>query len=291
MAIFKRNKYDTKKIDYQIFPDKAIDHFEAIVLRNSGNDWTSTMFRDAMMQYLIKDNMDIEIQAYQPAIVYLNGEHWGIHNIREKINEHFIAANRNVDSEKIDLLENDGVVINGDNTDYNSLIEFLKDNDVQESDNYAYVKDQMDIDNFMNYMVAQIYFDNTDWPGNNVKYWRLNDTKSKWRWIIYDTDFGFGMYNPNACSNNTLEFATEENGPGWPNPPCSTFLLRTLLENETFRHSFINHFADHLNTTFTATRVNEFIAQMKAGIEPEMIRHRQRWPRFCGKLEWRDRQT
>jgi hypothetical protein len=109
----------------------------------------------------------------------------------------------------------------------------------------------MHIDNFIRYEVAEIYFDNQDWPGNNIKFWKPK-TGGKWRWILYDTDFGFGLFNSGAYQNNTLAFATNPNGPGWPNPPWSTLFLRKLLINNSFRYEFINCFADYANTIFSS---------------------------------------
>ena len=36
--------------------------------------------------------MDLDYQAYQPAIVYINGRFWGLLNLREKINEQIAAG-------------------------------------------------------------------------------------------------------------------------------------------------------------------------------------------------------
>ena len=104
---------------------------------------------------------------------------------------------------------------------------------------------------FIDYNVAQIYFDNRDWPGNNIKFWRPKTKDGKWRWLLYDTDWGFGV---NAYGNggnqygyeyNTLEFATSptQTPNHHANPPWSTLLLRKLLENDEFKYDFINRFA------------------------------------------------
>ena len=276
LVIFARSRYGAGEIEYQIFPDKPIDKFEAIVLRNSGNDWLSTLFRDGMMQSLLKDT-DLDIQAYRPAVVFLNGQYWGILNIREKINEHFVAGNRDVDPENIDLLENDNWIIHGDNTHYQAMLDFIATQNMQLSATLDSIKTMMDVDNFMDYQIAQIYFDNTDWPGNNVKFWRPRIPGGRWKWIVFDTDFGFGLWDAVAYRNNTLEFATAVNGPNWPNPPWSTFLLRKLLENPQFKIDFINRCADHLNVTFHPQRVNQHIDAIKAMIEPEIQRHQARW--------------
>ncbi|HEX9972682.1 MAG TPA: CotH kinase family protein, partial [bacterium] len=276
LAIYARSHYGAGDIDYQIFPDKPITKFESFVLRNSGNDWQSTLFRDAMMQSLIRET-DVDIQAYRPAVVILNGVYWGIHNIREKISEHNLAAHRGIDPDNIDLLENNGAVIKGDATHYQAMLNYIATHDMKLSASYDAIKTMMDVDNFLDYEIAQIYFDNTDWPGNNIKFWRPRTADGRWKWIVFDTDFGFGLYNPDNYRNNTLAFATEPNGPDWPNPPWATFLLRKLLENPQFNIDFINRFGDHLNSIFLPSRVNQRIDAMKAVLEPEIQRHRAKW--------------
>ena len=282
MTVFARGIHGAKKIDYRLFNNRSENEFESFVIRNSGNDWfgeeweTGTMFRDILMTRLTR-NMDIEYMASTQSIVYINGKYWGIHNIREKISEHFIASNKGADPDKIDLLESNQIVLRGDDDHYANLISFLNSNNIRLEENYSFVKSQIDIQNFINYQVAQIYYDNRDWPGNNIKYWRPATPKGKWRWIIYDTDFGFGLWNPNDYNRNTLLFATESNGPHHPNPPWSTYLLRTLLLNQEFRQMFINSFADQINTSFISDSVIYLINMLKDNIDEEMYNHVERW--------------
>lgn len=276
LALYARDEYGINQFNYQLFNSKPLDSFESIILRNSGNDWNVTQFRDALISGLV-DKSGVDIQAYRPAVVYINGEYWGIHNTREKINEHFLSSNHEVDPDNIDLLENDGSVILGDASRYRQLIDFLSSHNLAVPANYDQVKSYMDIDNFINYQVTEIYCDNTDWPGNNLKFWRSQTPEGVWRWILYDTDFGFGLFDEYGYAHNTLEFATEENGPAWPNPPWSTFILRKLLENQNFRIDFINRFADLLNTCFLSSTVLDRINNIQYTIDTEMERHFAKW--------------
>lgn len=278
LAIFARGRYGFNAINYKLFDDLPFTEYQAFVLRNSGNDWVSTMFRDGLMTGLLND-IDVEHQAFKPAIVFINGAYWGIHNIREKVNEHFLAQHHNVNPDILDILELDGRVIQGNNEDYISLYSFIENNNLNDSANYKYVESKIDLNNFIKYFVSQIYFANTDWPGSNIKYWRNNEN-GKWRWILFDTDFGFGLFDANAFKHNTLAFATDTNGPNWPNPPWSTLFLRKLLENSSFKNDFINCFADFSNSIFKATLVNEKINLHKLKIESEIPRHAQRWNQF-----------
>ncbi|MBN2520789.1 MAG: CotH kinase family protein, partial [Bacteroidales bacterium] len=276
-ALYARSKYGAGSFNYPFFKNKTLDQFEAIVLRNSGNDWMYTMFRDAFIVTLIDG---VDHQAYQPAVIYLNGEYWGILNIREKINEHFVASNNNLEPDQIELLENNGNPIHGDANNYRNMLNFMRENDLSLDDNYKTMAQRIDINNFMKYLITEIYSNNTDWPGNNVKYWRPNMPGGRWRWILFDTDFGFGLYNPDfGYSENTLAFALEPYGPSWPNPPWSTELFRNLVKNESFKIDFINLFADNLNTILYPNNLNKRIDEYENILNDEMKYHFERWNR------------
>ena len=276
LAVYARRKYGVDHITYQLFPEKPIAEFESFVLRNSGNDWNQAFMRDALITGLVGDR-GIDTQAYRPVVVFINGVYWGIHDLREKVNEHFLASNHGVDPGNLDLLQGNRDVILGDGEHYQNMISFLETADISDSINYTALQSLMDIDNFINYEIAQIYCDNTDWPGNNIKYWREKTVAGIWRWILYDADFGFGLLDKNAASHNALEFATATDGPDWPNPPWSTFLLRKLLENEKFKIEFISQTADLLNANFESTHVIDRIKYLKSLVQPEMSRHLTRW--------------
>lgn len=278
LAIFARGRYGYSAIDYKLFDDLPFTQYQSFVLRNSGNDWNSTMFRDGLMTNIV-DDVDIDKQKFKPAVLFINGQYWGIHNIREKVNEHFLAQHNNVNADSLDLLESFAQLIQGDSSDYLALHSFIENNSMINASNYEFVKSKIDVNNFIKYFVSQIYFANTDWPGGNIKYWRKN-AAGKWRWILFDTDFGFGLFEPNPFMHNSLEFATAPNGPNWPNPPWSTLFLRKLLDNQSFKNDFINCFADFSNTVFKSSAVINKINYFKSVIESEIPRHIQRWNAF-----------
>jgi len=284
LAIFARNEYGTGEINYQLFPDRPFNEFQAFILRNGGNDWGRTFFSDGMMQGLVED-IDLDIMAFRPCLVYINGEYWGILNLREKQNEHYIAMYHKVDPDSIDLLEFNASPIHGDAQHYHKLVDFISNNDLSQAANYEYVKTLIDIDNFIDYNVVQIYFDNRDWPGNNIKYWRPRTTDGKWRWLVYDVDWGFGVNaygrggNQYGYDYNTLEYATspQPTPNHHANPPWSTLLLRRLLENDQFKNDFINRFADYFNTIFQPEVVIDKILEIQNLIEPEILHHISKW--------------
>ncbi len=279
LALFARGEYGNKEFEYKLFPNRPFERYNNFILRNSGQDWDRTMMRDLMMQNLVED-LDLDLQAGRPAVVYLNGVYWGIHNIREKLNEDMIASHHNLNPDEINILENNGDVVEGSNERYLDLINFVNNNSLTVNNNYEYVKSNIQIENYIDYVLSQIYYSNVDWPGNNIKYWTTQSDTSRWRWLIFDTDHGFGLYNTNAASHNTLTFALATNGPNWPNPPWSTLLLRKLVENQNFKYDFLNRYADLANSIFKKEQVVAKIDSLRSIFEPEINKHITKWNTF-----------
>ena len=280
LRLYARSRYGKDAFSYPIFEDHHTEVFSRLILRTSGNDFSTSLFRDAMMQRLV-EGVGLDQQAYQSSVVFINGEYWGIHEIRERVDEFYLNRRYGVDPEKLDMLYDNHSVTLGDSEHYEAMLSFLGSNDMADAAAYAHVQTLMDTDNFAAYMAAQIYFANTDWPNGNIEYWRSRADgyrpdlpyghDGRWRWILYDTDHGFGFGKGSTYSHNTLKLATAD-APEW-----STFLLRTLLENESFRTDFINIQADFLNTIFKSDRVVETIEEMRDELEPLMEEHIARW--------------
>lgn len=275
MTIVARDRYGKKRIKHRLFGKEGLKKYKFLVLRNSGSDWGKSHFRDGLMTSLL-EGWDIEKQDFRPSHTYINGKYWGIYNIREKINRYFVEGHHEIDKDSIDLIEHQISLKRGSRRHYQKLIKYLKKHDLSDPANYAYVKTQMEVDNFMDYQIAQIFFNNQD-AGGNIKFWHPQRPNGKWRWILYDTDWGFGLHDASGYKFNSLKFHTEPEGPSWPNPPWSTFILRKMLEAPEFKKQFVNRFADHLNTTFEPVRVMHQVDSFYTMYENEIERHHDRW--------------
>lgn len=301
LRLYAKSEYGPSWFDTQLFPDKNVSRYKRFLLRNGGNDWSETLFRDAYLQSLVKRNTSLDIQYSRPAIVFINGEYWGIHNFRDRFDDRYLQAHYNVDPERITIISRHGALEDGSGEGLASYWEMYNHVITQNLLNptaFNRAKELMDMDNFMDYQILNIFARNTDWPGNNTECWKYLDgtitpgnshpTDGRWRWLVFDMDFGFGLnfdyvqnsatkYGVNNAFHQTLEFALEPNGPGWPNPPWSTAMLRNLLKNPQFKADFISRFADHLNTTFHKERLLSHLDSLKNQYEPEMAEHIDRW--------------
>jgi len=297
LRLYARSEYGSGSFNHSFFEDSSYSSFKRLILRNSGNDFSSTYFRDAFVQRTVT-HMRFETQAYQPVITFLNGEYWGILNIRERFDRHYFERVFAIADGDLDFLEYNGFIVEeGDYLHYAAMFNFIENNDLQDTANYDYVKTQMDTDNFIDHFIANIYARNTDWPHNNIEFWRKrtaqyepdapNGQDGRWRWLLKDTDFGFGGSSESqSYEHNTLAFATSTGGDEATNPEWSTLLFRKLLENNSFKNNFINRFADMLNTTYLPERVVGTINEMTNGIEAEISEHGFRWSSIGSIGQW-----
>ena len=294
IRLIARSEYGKDKMSVPFFANESHNSFKRLLLRNSGQDFISTMFRDAMFHSLV-EKLNTETKSSQPSIVFINGEYWGILNIRERYDRFFFNQKYNINEGELDLLKNDLRAIEGTTVHYNAMKTFLDNNTLANQANYDYIATQLDPENMRDYYISNIYAQSTDWPGWNTVFWRKRTTTylpnapygqdGRWRSGINDMDDSMGNY-PQGSNHNTLEFATATNGPDYPNPPWSTLVLRRLLENNDFRLNFINRFADLLNTFFLPSRVNTEIDVFKNKINPEIAEHQARWKPFYDLNSW-----
>lgn len=292
--------YGESRFSHPVHPDLPYTSFNRLLLRHSGNDHNQTMFRDAMLQRLV-EHLSFDTQAYRPAEVYLNGEYWGLHNIRDRYDRHYLARVHGVDPGNLDILTFTPAathsVKEGFDTHYAETLAFIETHGLSNPEHFDYIKTRIDVENFLDYTVSQIIINNSDWPGNNHDFWRNRVDEydpiaplghdGRWRWMMFDTDFGFGL-GSNASFNllAALMAPPEEVGNDWWRQPHATFLLQNFLENKSFRTDFINRFADLLNTAFQPERVISVIDDMQAAIDPVMDAHIERWRRPGSRATW-----
>lgn len=275
LAFYARKKYGVSEFEYPFFDNLPYDKFETLILRNSGQDWLNTSIKDAALTSLMEGS-GLDYAAYNPVATYLNGEYWGLYNLREKINEHFLASKHGLDADEITILESNHIAVQGDSEDYTTLLEYLENTDLSIDENFDYVESQVDLVNYSVYQVAQVYYNNSDWPIHNIKYWK--PTNGKWKWILYDLDFGFGpSWQTNSFWENALARSLDPAGEAYPNPEWSTLLFRKLTENLGFRNQFINRYADELNTRFLPDNAIAHFEEMSNNIQSELERHYSRW--------------
>lgn len=285
ISLHLRAHFDSDKFfeHERLFPNKDHEHCRGFVLRNSGNAVPKTHLKDAYMQQLMAENSSVDYLDSRATSVYINGEYWGIYNLREKKCRHYYKDNH--PDLKGNLTVVDGFqnrLLTGASTGFSALCQFVKENDLRGQEKYEEVCRLVDMDNFIDYQIAEIFFANTDWPINNVRAWQIEsdstNSGNKWRWLLFDLDHGF---RANKVELNSIEYALGTNNFHSEDFDTAlvegTLFLRKLMKNPRFRDRFASRFVGLLNSNLSVDTMLAKLDDMVSKIEPEMLRHIERW--------------
>jgi hypothetical protein len=276
-TFYARSRYGEGEFLYPLFSKKQHTSYEAFIIRNSGNDWGKAMLRDAITAH-ISEEMKLDHQAYEPVAQYINGEYWGLINMREKIHEHFISAQYHVDPDEVNLIQGNMNIQAGSLNRYNELLEYLRTKDLTDDSVFSELRSYIDLDYYKRYWALNVYINNKDWPSNNSKFWSTNTPGAQWRWIEYDTDFAYSPWGEKDYNINTLLFALSEgNLHTYANKPWATEVIRMLIQNEQYQKEICNTFADGLNYYFHPDRMLPVIDSFQNRIKSEAPYHFSRW--------------
>lgn len=263
------SKYGDSSLEYKVFDNREATNYKSLVIRSGSQDGQYSMIRDELATSIMDDYGTVDVQAYKPVILYVNGKYWGIYYLREKVDEDYIENNYNVDGSYSNILRIDGEVKYGTRDFYTKLLNFVKNNDMTNSNNYNKVKEMLDIENYIDFWIGELYTTNNDIV--NLRYFNnslLDDGKIKM--IFYDFDFAFYNY-----SFNYLNWMLNPAGMGEYGYD-NTLLIR-LLQNKEFKQLFLERLSYNMNNVWTDSNVLNRFNELKKIIEPEMPRNQERW--------------
>ena len=265
LAVFFRGSYGASSLDYPLYGEEGLDSYESIVLRGCGQDSIRAMMRDPMVTSLVAKHTDVAVQKYKAVNLYINGRYWGIYYIREKINENYVAGNFNVSTDDVTVCMANG----RSSAEYVDLIDYVRKNDLTKQECYDYMCSQVDIQQYMDYIIAEMWICNTD--NGNIKFCKTRE--GKWKWIMYDVDYSFSSY-----TFNTVQDHLNPDGTGAGNN-FSTTLIRGLLENPEFKDAFLRRMAWQMENIWEEEYLISWINDFEAMIEKDMVKDCARWNR------------
>ena len=250
------------RFDFSFFPQKPYIRNKQLVLRNGGNDrWVSNArFMDAALETIIqRSGIDLDCQSYVPVIEYVNGELRGVLNLREPNNDKYAYANYGYDDEELDAFENNEFK-NGDDKAFMHLCELGAR--VNDPGIYDEIRTLLDVDEFINYMAAEFYIGNDDWPDNNIKAYR-STLDGRFRFVSFDLDYAFNPWG------RTISSSLRDYGPNAPEKPVNTVILfLNLLKHDGFRKQFIDTFCLMGGSVFEVQRAYSIIDELVAHVKP-----------------------
>lgn len=264
-SIFAREEYGKATIDYKFFDNSDNTSFTNLVLQNIED----TKYVDPYVSLAAKD-LDVDtVTSYQPVIVFLDGEYWGIYTLRESVSVNYIADKYQLDVDDVLLVKADGYgeykIESGRARDigyFNKMTQYAATHDMRIDKYYDKICEMMDVKSFSDWIATEIYLGNNDCikpgrPDNNVKIWRVMvpDASNpyadgKWRWILYDTDKAVAFQNDYSYNDMKERILT------YNEQSEMQKLFLNMIVNDEFRQLFTESFTS-LGTTVFNQNVQE----------------------------------
>ena len=248
-----KSEYGPKKLKYPVFGDRGPKKFNALVLRTffgySWQHWDSNQRNKAqytrdLWARATQAKMGDPISKAQYVHLYLNGMYWGMYNLCERVNDDFCAQNFGGSEEDWDVTEVDGgagqyhaaIPTYGTIDAWNAMADLIYDLPNHSSymhligcgsDGKPNVKypPLLDVDNFIHYMLINLYGGNTDWDHHNWYAYRNR--------IWADRGFRFICWDTENILVSPSENLTNKNNRG-----CPTGFLNRLMKQGIFAHRF-----------------------------------------------------
>lgn len=289
-----------EELSHQLFTTTPRDKFKRVMLKAGANDSypfaNGAHIRDAYIQSLSQlGNLDLDERSSAFVAVYMNGQYWGLYDIREKADDHdyteyYYGQTREYSGSEnyIHYLKTWGATW----TEYGgsaaqpswvALRNFILNNDMGDAANFQYVTDNFNWKSQVDYFVINSVTVCADWLNWNTKWWRGTDptgTAQQWRYVLWDMDntFGHGT-NYTGIPNNsfTADPCNVENLPN-PGGQGHTQILKKLMdENPIVNQYYITRYADLMNTTFSCDFMHHVLDSMVAVMDTEMPGQIARW--------------
>ena len=264
--VFAREEYGKKRFKHLFFPENApIDSYKHLSLKPFRcSNWMTTGVQDHLAQQVARD-LNLESLASRQAVLFLNGEYWGIYALEESPDQHYLEDHFGFAPEDFNIIKQWIFLDQGDDSQWNELFQWVLDADLSLLENYRFLSERIDVDNFIDYQIFELYSTNVDWPKNNVRCWQHGN--GQWRWIFFDGD-GCFFRNWDIFSN-----AMDTNPEAHGNNPSSfqaTLFFRKLLDNHEFRDRFKNRFHLLLSDHLRYDRIAPCFHAVCALVEPEV---------------------
>jgi len=276
---FAHGTFGNKPIELPILPDRPNRYlYSDIYLRNGSNQFLKLPYKDASQVRMMSEGSNNYYSSYRPVSVYINGAYFGLYELREKFNAEYFEQHDGATRDSIEILslsywynlvlralEGDVDHFWTDYVSFNAL-DPISPSYWQDADQY------FDLKHYTDYIIAESWMGNVDWPGNNIKIYRSDASQKRWRFALIDLELSL---QPNGWTNCTENHIVYMMGQSEANPYIN--IWKQSIQNLSYRNYFINRFADQMNTSY---RSEQLIATENAFYQsmlPEMPKQFARW--------------
>jgi len=278
--VYARTVDNSNAFNYNLLKDRDFNSYRRFALRSGHSDFTQTLIKDLIAAELV-EGLNVDYMESQTASVFLNGTYWGIQNIRENIDKYYLNQHYGVHPDSVTIVKfqvNQLIANEGTTNDFRQLIIYADDHDLAITEHYQEVLSRIDVDNFIDYQITELYLANWDWSLNNQKVWKEN-SEGIYRWLFYDCDGCLYIYSLDKLSDLADKDLIEA-------PSIS--LLKNLLENLEFRKKFKHRYLSLMHSHFSPEKIIQKVDSLELHLEPLISDHMNRWHVPSSYSSWQD---
>jgi hypothetical protein len=276
---FAHSALGEKPVEYPIIPDRPYrTTYSDVYLRNGSNQYLALPYKDASQVRMMSEGTKNYYSSYRPATVYINGQYFGLYELREKFNKEYFEIHDGADPDSIELLSLSyfynlvlRAVEGNVGNFWNSYDSFLALNPA-DANYFTQADNYFDLKHYTDYIIGESWMGNVDWPGNNIKIYRSDKTQNRWRFGLIDLELSMQPNGWTSCTDNHIRYMLDRD----PNIPYINIWLRSIT-NEVYRNYFINRYADQMNTSYKNDKIQAFEQAFFNGMFPEMPMQYARW--------------
>ncbi len=285
--IYADKKAGVPVINAPVFGSSQVHLFDKLILRNTMGDPQKTLFKDECTAAICK-GLNVDVANFAHCILFINGEYWGIYNLREYLGRAYIANRYMVPKDSVNITLHGVGNYSGPDQKFNhknrqdeSLIKLyaLLQSDLSDANNYQKIKAHLNIASIIDFYCIQLFFGNTDYLNNNNKLWRILPD-GQWHQFLFDLDVGW--LDPQM--NTIVPLLSEK--PSARHPLYATLLFRKLVTSPDFKIEFLKRFCHLLHGALSKERLIDTIELFKLNYEPLIQEHTERWRRPGSVLQW-----
>ena len=266
LGVSFRGCYGAETLAYDIFGEGPAEFSELSI--RAGQDYSSTVFRNELMQELCAELDTTVTQRSRYCVLYINGEYWGIYCLKDDITRQYYANLTGTAKEDVTMLSSP---VPQSAAVYTEALGLWKDTSLTREEAYERFCAAVDMDGFIDWVLLEGYCANVDIK-SNLRYLRTGD--GPWQIVFYDLDWAFQTRN--NCFFNLI-------GPEQTAQIAPT--IRWLFGIDGFKERLLTRYADLTETTLSDGHVTEKIDEFRALLAPEMARERARWSGTAGAWE------
>ena len=226
--------------------------------------------------------LNVFTQKGQPISVYINGNYWGIYNLRERVSVDLIAEYEKSSEKDITILEGGAALLKDGNEfdkyEFDLLITKIKDTDKLNELLFEEIKNSIDLNSFTDYVILESFYANGDWPNNNVLFYK--NKSAKWKWVLQDLDYGLAYTGPNAVNLNLFDKLKSGSG-------VVSILFNALVEFEEYNNDFKIRCYQIVEKNFSDSNIDLVWNKFIRIYEPEIQKQIDRWRVLGTKEDWK----